>query len=164
MQGEVKLKGTIEQVISARKGEGIEGKLVIKWTVRDFEKFSQLSEMQNVTVEVLIQDPQLDLFKQYKDKEQAEFDFDSEQPEAEPEPEPQEPLMLSENNGDIEDAEFSDVNEENDDPDFNIVDDEQENDNEIIDIGVSDFTEDDPDESVNEVEPVETEEQDFNQE
>ncbi len=143
MQGEVKLKGTIEQVISARKGEGIEGKLVIKWTVRDFEKFSQLSEMQNVTVEVLIQDPQLDLFKQYKDKEQAEFDFDSEQPEAEPEPESQEPLMLSENNGDIEDAEFSEVNEENDDPDFYIVDDEQENDNETIDIGVNDFTDQD---------------------
>ncbi len=156
MQGEVKLKGTIEQVISARKGEGIEGKLVIKWTVRDFEKFSQLSEMQNVTVEVLIQDPQLDLFKQYKDKEQTEFDFDSEQPEAEPEPEPQEPLMLSENNGEIEDAEFSEVNEENDDPDFYIVDDDQENDNETIDIGVNDFTDQDeldvPEEPVEQIE------------
>ena len=146
MQGEVKLKGTIEQVISARKGEGIEGKLVIKWTVRDFEKFSQLSEMQNVTVEVLIQDPQLDLFKQYKDKEQAEFDFDSEQPEAEPEPEleleSQEPLMLSENNGDIEEAEYYDVSDDSGEDD--------------IDIGVNDFTDQDEldvqEESVEQVE------------
>ena len=146
MQGEVKLKGTIEQVISARKGEGIEGKLVIKWTVRDFEKFSQLSEMQNVTVEVLIQDPQLDLFKQYKDKEQTEFDFDSEQQEAEPEPEPelepQEPLMLSENNGDVEEVEYYDVSDDSGDED--------------IDIGVSDFTDQDeldvPEEPVEQIE------------
>jgi len=89
----VKIEGTLDQVVSSRKKDGVEGKIVIKWNVKDFTKFSRLSEMQNSILRVRLEDPQLDLFDAAK-TEEPELEFDGVAVEVVPENK-----MLTDGNG-----------------------------------------------------------------
>ncbi len=56
------LKCVIESVASFNKKDGLIGKMVITWKVRDFVKFSHLAEIQGGTALINIETMQTDLF------------------------------------------------------------------------------------------------------
>ena len=71
----VELEGTLDRVETIRKKDGVVGKVIVVWDVRDFTKITKLSQMQNATVRVLIEDPQQDLFDRSAHKAQEELEF-----------------------------------------------------------------------------------------
>lgn len=73
--GKVELECTLDRVETIRKKEGVVGKVVIVWDVRDFTKITKLSQMQNAVVKVLIEDPQQELFDKTVASAQDELEF-----------------------------------------------------------------------------------------
>jgi len=76
------IEGTLDRIETVRKKDGVIGKVVIVWTVRDFAKITRLLQMQNavvkVVVRVTIEDLQQELYHEAMDQCQSELDFDEE--------------------------------------------------------------------------------------
>ena len=72
------IEGTLDRIETVRKKDGVIGKVVIVWTVRDFAKITRLSQMQNAVVKVTIEDLQQELYHEAMDQCQSELDFDEE--------------------------------------------------------------------------------------